>query len=120
MSGPVPSSLVLLSELEECAPGGKVRFLGCVEEYVVKTATLRLKHDFPRFSPPKIANVNVEQVLESIKRAEVDVGTWINVIGYVERREEKGIFVQAVTIWDAGNVNLDAYQQAVQRRKEVG
>lgn len=91
-----------------------------VEEYVVKTATLRLKHDFPRFSPPKIANVNVEQVLESIKRAEVDVGTWINVIGYVERREEKGIFVQAVTIWDAGNVNLDAYQQAVQRRKEVG
>lgn len=28
MSGPVPSNLVLLSDLGQCAPGMKVRFLG--------------------------------------------------------------------------------------------
>jgi len=93
--------------------------LGSVEQYVVSTATLRLKHNYPSSSATKIANVNIEHVLESIRRTEVDVGSWINVIGYVERRNEKGIFVQAIAVWSAGNVNLDAYQKAVEARKEA-
>ena len=64
--------------------------------------------------------MNIEHVLESIRRTEVDVGSWINVIGYVERRNEKGIFVQAIAVWSAGNVDLDAYQKAVEARKEAG
>ncbi|KAF2682928.1 hypothetical protein K458DRAFT_305669 [Lentithecium fluviatile CBS 122367] len=120
MYGPVASNLVLLGELGECAPGTKVRFLGCVHEYVIQTATLRLKHDYPHSDAPKITNVNIEHVLESIKRTAVDVGAWINVIGYVERRNETGIFVQAVAVWDAGNVDLEAYEQAVEKRKESG
>jgi hypothetical protein len=39
------------------------------------------------------------------------------VIGYVERRKEKGVFVQAITVWSAGNVNLSAYEQAVEAKK---
>jgi hypothetical protein len=58
-------------------------------------------------------------VLERLKPHELDVGTWVNVIGHVERRKDKGVFVQAVAVWDAGNVDLDAYQKAVERRKDV-
>ncbi|CAO2650011.1 Nn.00g013030.m01.CDS01 [Neocucurbitaria sp. VM-36] len=119
MSGPVASNLVLLTDLGECEPGTKARFLGCVEEYIAKTATLRLKHDYPASSPPVIANVDIEHVLEQVKRQELDVGTWINVIGYVERRKENGIYVQAVVVWDAGNVDLSAYEKAVAKRKEA-
>ncbi|KAF2475364.1 uncharacterized protein BDR25DRAFT_213385 [Lindgomyces ingoldianus] len=117
MSGPLPSRLVLLSELEKCALGEKVRFLGCVDEYVVKSATLCLKHPYPGPSPPKIARVNIDHVLESVKSCEIDVGSWLNVIGYVEARMSHGVGVQAVTVWSAGNVDLDMYQRAVDVRK---
>jgi len=85
----------------------------------VKTATLRLKHDYPVSSQPLIANLDIEHMLERIKRHELDVGAWLNVIGYVERKSEKGVFVQAVTIWDAGNVDLVAYEKAMEKRNEV-
>jgi len=90
-----------------------------VDEYVVKTATLRMKHDYPHSAASKVANVNIELVLEAVQRTAVDVGSWINVIGYVERRKEEGIFVQAVAVWDAGNVDLDAYERAVEKRKQL-
>jgi hypothetical protein len=90
-----------------------------VDEYRVRTATLRLKHDYPVPSMPVIANLDIEHVLEQIKRHEVEVGTWLNVIGCVERRKEKGVFVQAIAIWDAGNVDLGAYEKAAGQRKET-
>ncbi|KAI4942689.1 hypothetical protein J4E91_009858 [Alternaria rosae] len=117
MSGPIASNLVLLSDLPACAQGTKVRFLGCIDEYVTKTATLRLKHNYPISDLPVIANLDIEHVLERIKELNVDVGTWLNVIGYIERRKEKGVFVQAVTVWNAGNVDLKAYEKAVEARK---
>ena len=86
----------------------------------MKTATLRLKHDYPVSSPPPIANVDIHHVLERITQHEVDVGTWLNVIGYVERTTKKGVFVQAVAVWDAGNVDLVAYEKAVEKRNEAG
>jgi hypothetical protein len=95
--------------------------LRSVDEYLLKSATLRLKHDRPPSSNTrKTAYVNIGHVLESIQRHEVDVGSWINVIGYVERRKDKGVHVQAVAVWDAGNVDLGAYQSAVEKRKEAG
>ncbi|KAH6621930.1 CST complex subunit Ten1 [Boeremia exigua] len=120
MSGPVASNLVLLSDLETTAQGTKVRFLGCVDEYVVQTATLRLKHNYPAASHAVIANVDVVHVLERIKTHEMEVGTWINVIGYVERRKERGVFVQAIAIWSAGNVDVGAYERAVDAKKTAG
>jgi len=90
-----------------------------VDEYRIETATLRLKHDNSTTDSAVIANVDIEHVLETLRNGEVDVGAWINVIGYVERREEKGVFVQAIAAWDAGNVDLDAYERAVERRKAV-
>jgi hypothetical protein len=90
-----------------------------VDEYVVKTATLRLKHNYPVSEPAKVVNVDVELILELIKRHELDVGTWLNVIGHVQLHKEKGVSVQAVAIWDAGNVDLDAYQRAVEKRNQT-
>ncbi|KAL5117052.1 hypothetical protein ACEQ8H_005011 [Pleosporales sp. CAS-2024a] len=118
MSGPVPSNLVFLSDLGTCKPGLKVRFLGCVDAYAVETATLRLKHHYPTSTRHAVANVDVEHVLERMTRHELDVGTWLNVMGYVQPRTEKGVFIQAVAVWDAGNVNLEAYEQAVEKRKQ--
>lgn len=66
-----------------------------------------------------VVNVDIGHVLERIKRAELQVGAWINVLGYVERRKEKGVFVQAVALWDAGNVDLGTYEQAVVKRREA-
>lgn len=50
----------------------------------------------------------------------MEVGTWINVIGYIERRKEKGVFVQAIAVWGAGNVDLNAYGRSVEARKAAG
>lgn len=73
---------------------------------------------------PAFANVNIEHLLESVKRHEVEVGSWLNVIGYVDREKvnekEKGVHVQAIALWDAGNVDVGAYEQAVESRKEAG
>ncbi|KAF2030204.1 hypothetical protein EK21DRAFT_100603 [Setomelanomma holmii] len=119
MSVPVPSRLVLVSDLEQCAPGAKVRFLACVDEYRIKSAILRLKHNHTSTGPSIVVNVDVEHVLERLKPHELDVGTWLNIIGLVDRRKEKGVFVQAVAVWDAGNIDLDAYEKAVEMRKET-
>jgi hypothetical protein len=82
-------------------------------------ATLRLKHNYPHADPGKTAHVNIRVVLESMRNKMLDVGSWVNVIGYVERHSENDIFVQAVAVWDAGNIDLDAYQNGVEARKEV-
>lgn len=87
---------------------------------MVRTATLRLKHDYPTGGSATVANVDIVHVLERIKSHEMEVGAWINVIGYVERRKEKGVFVQAITVWGAGNVDLGAYEKSVEARKAAG
>lgn len=79
-----------------------------------------MKHDHPASSTPLIANVDIEHVLQSLNHHLVDVGTWLNVIGYVQRRKDEGVFVQAVVVWDAGNVDLDAYTAAIEKRKAAG
>ncbi|KAF2011052.1 hypothetical protein BU24DRAFT_427261 [Aaosphaeria arxii CBS 175.79] len=119
-AAPIPSTLVLLSELGRCTAGQKVRFLGLVHEYTTSTATLTLKHDYPPDSPTKIAKVDITHVLESIKQTEIDVGTWLNVIGYVEHKKDQVVSVQAVTVWDALDVNVDAYEQAFEARRYTG
>ncbi|KAF9697687.1 hypothetical protein EKO04_004093 [Ascochyta lentis] len=120
MFGPVASNLVFLTDLKTTSQGTKVRFLGCVDEYVVQAATLRLKHNYPAASSAAVANVDVVHVLERIKSHGMEVGTWINVIGYVERRKEKGLFVQAIAVWGAGNIDLNTYEKAVEAKKAAG
>jgi hypothetical protein len=90
-----------------------------VEDYDVNGGALRLKHKYPEPSPSSTVNVNIVHVLERLKRHELDVGTWLNVIGYVGRHEDMGLFVQAVAVWDAGDIDLEAYEKAVDARKSL-
>lgn len=86
----------------------------------MKAATLRLKHAYPTADRPVVASVNIDHVLERVKHHELDVGTWLNVIGHVLRKEGSNVSVQAVAIWDAGNVDVQAYEKAMEIRKEAG
>ncbi|KAL8775096.1 MAG: hypothetical protein Q9209_000575 [Squamulea sp. 1 TL-2023] len=139
-SGPLPTRLIFLSDLPTCSRDEKVRFLGCVSNYNVSTATLSLQHVYPASSPNAhvTAAVDVNIVLESLKHTDMQVGEWVNVMGYVqgiegqkaERRGvkyglgkgvsgDKVVKVQAVMLWSAGGVKVWEYEKALEMRKQV-
>lgn len=137
MSSPLPSRLIFLSDLPSSNPGEKVRFLGCVEEYITSSATLVLKHQYPSSAPPIFAHANIDHVREGVKNTELNVGAWVNVTGYVtpkpvevtrnilqsKRELKRGpnvvrqVYVQALVLWSAGPVKLDVYERALEQRK---
>ncbi|OCK83202.1 hypothetical protein K432DRAFT_291600 [Lepidopterella palustris CBS 459.81] len=137
MAGPLPSRLVFLSDLVGLKQGEKVRFLGCVDDYTVSSATLTLKHQHPSSPPPTVAHVNIEHVLESVKSTELEVGAWVNIIGTIttgpvtlsasgpqSRRQTnqasgmvRRVHVQALVLWSAGSLKVDAYEKALEQRK---
>ncbi|KAF2092397.1 hypothetical protein NA57DRAFT_50421 [Rhizodiscina lignyota] len=139
-AAPIPSRLIFLSELPQCSPRDKVRFLGwhvIVDKYDVKSGTLSLSHTYPKDIPtPIMAFINVDHVLESVRSADLEVGAWINVVGYIiDSKEEKvlkksrkssrrqqgtlSIRVQAIMLWSAGMLNVDAYEKALQERLSI-
>ncbi|OJD34811.1 telomere length regulation ten1 [Diplodia corticola] len=83
MNGPPPSRLVFLSDLKRMDVGDKARFLGCVDGYDARTGTLTLKHAYPA-KPSVVARVNIDHVLESVKCNDLEIGAWLNIIGYVQ------------------------------------
>ena len=148
-NGPLPTRLVFLSDLPTQAHGNKVRFLGCVTRYTLSTGVLELQHAYP-LPPtiPTIALVDVNVVLEGLKREDTQVGAWINVIGYVEevvkevrRRQGQGqekmgpdtsngervregprvvrVKVQAIVLWNAGGVKIGEYERTLESRLKL-
>ena len=133
-NGPLPTHLVFLSDLPTVATGTKVRFLGCVTEYIVSTGILTLQHAYPLSHTATVtALVQMQLVLENIKREDMAVGAWVNVMGYVEgvvgktsRTEDKAIGpggretvnigVKAVMLWNAGGVKIGEYERALANR----
>ena len=134
-SGPLPTSLVFLSALPSLPTGHKVRFLGCVTKYRVATGILELQHVYPplpNISP--IALVDVNLLLESLKREDTLVGEWVNVIGYVEGNEANTplkktstmvansaphVRVQAIMLWPARTVKLGEYERVLEQRTRI-
>lgn len=83
-NGPLPTRLVFLSDLPTQAYGTKVRFLGCVTRYAVSTGVIELQHAYPpQPHTSTVALVDVNVILESLKREDTQVGAWVNVMGYV-------------------------------------
>lgn len=148
-NGPLPTTLVFLSDLPSQAHGDKVRFLGCVTRYSISTGTLELQH-VSQFSPARttVALVDVNVILESLKREDMEVGAWVNVIGSVEevlkdgkRRQgqEQGkaismqkngncarerpsaimVRVHAVMLWSAGAVKIGDYEKVLEDRLKL-
>ena len=148
-NGPLPSRLVFLSDLPTQAHGNKVRFLGCVTRYTLSTGVLELQHAYhPPPKIPTIAVVDVNVVLEGLKREDTQVGAWINVVGYVEEMVREGkrgqgqvqekmgpatrngervregprvvrVRVQAIVLWNAGGVKIGEYERTLENRLKL-
>ena len=123
-NGPLPAQLTLLSSLPSYASGSKVRFLGCVNSYNSQKGILELTHAYPSSIDGPIirAIVDVNVILETMRRDDLEAGAWVNVLGYVQGRKKNAgdgavsVNVQAIMIWGAGSVELGKYETAVSER----
>ena len=121
------------------AQGTKVRFLGCVTKYDLSTGVLELQHAYSSaFDTTVIALVDVNLLLETLKREDTVVGAWVNIVGYVgetmnkteEVRDLDGnvgqggiprvylVKVQAIMLWSAGSISIGEYERVLTERLE--
>ncbi|KAL1988152.1 hypothetical protein VTN96DRAFT_682 [Rasamsonia emersonii] len=143
MNGPPPTRQVFLYELASLPLHSKVRFLGCVSRYDISTGRLILEHKPAAASaasatttpiPTTTVPVDINHLLETIKAEDLQVGAWLNVIGYVREDEEKrhskddderkkdqtpAIYVEAVMVFSAGAVNVGEYERILRDAQEV-
>ncbi|KAI6248550.1 hypothetical protein HI914_03514 [Erysiphe necator] len=121
-NGPVPSRLTLLSDLPKFPPASKVRFLGCVTKYSHREATLTLEHNYPPGASLRV-QVDIRLLLETIQSTQCQIGSWVNVIGYIESAPNKtipttskagSIYVQGIILWSTGPSKIDWYEKALE------
>ena len=139
-NGPLPTTITFLAHLPRHPQRTKVRFLGCVTKYDISTGVLELQHAYPTaYDITVIAVVDVNILLENVKRDDIAVGAWVNIIGYVEevinKREKakdlsgktaQGAFsrvdlvkVQAIILWSAGAIKVGEYERALTQRLDA-
>lgn len=134
-NAPVASKLMFLCQLKDQQANTKVRFLCCVTDYDEHTGCLTVEHRYPPDVTGQVgtsAIVDVNLILETMKRQLLQAGSWVNVIGYVQSVSTKKIFpsskggsqgdrgsslpkVKAILIWDAGVVQLDKYEETIEQ-----
>lgn len=69
------------------------------------------------------ALVNVENILELVDHRLLEIGAWVNVVGYIEKHQESkplkpdqaspSVMVRATLLWSAGAIRMDRYEAAV-------
>jgi hypothetical protein len=105
-----------------------------VAQYHNESGSLLLTHHYPACSHQITARVNIDLVLESINSSDLQVGSWINVIGYIcgrtldppriagvgETPVYSEVAVRAVMLWSAGDIKLKSYEDLLQERKDAG
>ena len=85
--------------------------------------------------PTPQASVDVRLVLESIKARDLQKGSWVNVIGYVRKPEQRQkktnspntndikkaalALVQAILVWGAGAIKVADYEAALISFRDV-
>lgn len=132
--GPPPSKHVFLSQIHKLPDLLKIRFLGCVVSYDVSRGVLRLRHDQSSADLCEV-DVDITHVLGSITSpACLFPGYWLNVIGYVQRPSRRRkrntapptptssttqTTVQAVLVWDATALRIQAYERALADKQAV-
>ncbi|KAL3710161.1 hypothetical protein TMatcc_003953 [Talaromyces marneffei ATCC 18224] len=135
MNGPIPTRLVFIHELPSLALHTKVRFLGCVARYDIVRGRLELEHNYPPLLGKKKkrdasnvsrrVSVDIDHVLSTITRDQLQVGSWLNIFGYI-RSETQGkekstsedannsqLYVEAIMISDAGAIRIAEYEQSL-------
>ena len=91
--------------------------------YTIPTATLTVEHRFPKGSTVTAA-VDVNLLVQALKTNHTDIGSWVNVTGYVTSidqntvRSAKGgpsatVGVQALLVWAAEDLDIAAYESAL-------
>jgi hypothetical protein len=95
-----------------------------------------LEHAFPQqMRPTPTVSVDLQLVLESIKAPDLQRGSWLNVIGYVRKSEQRYKkpgnpsaddikrvpipTVQAIIVWDAGAIRVGDYEAALTSQREM-
>jgi hypothetical protein len=97
---------------------------------------LLLEHGFQQDKlPTPQAAIDVQLVLESMKAHDLQRGSWLNIIGYLrkpEQRQKKAIssntnniqkseipIVQAIIVWGAGAIKVANYETALVSQRET-
>lgn len=126
---PEPTHLVLFEQVHMQETGTKIRVLGCVQEYMIDTATIVLKGEYTASTSPDLTVfAGISNVLESVNSELLQVGAWVNIVGYAKprtlisaptKKHKKGSkplsipSIEVLLIWSAGAVKLTEYQSAV-------
>ncbi len=98
---------------------------------------LRDKHPVTNSTAPT-AVVNIENILENINHELLQVGSWVNIMGYVRtspadaarrskssrdvpkpKEASQSTVVEATMIWSAGAIKLDKYKSATQEYQKL-
>ena len=96
-----------------------------VRTYKVTTGYLILEHNYPRQngSGDAVVEVDINPLLETMTSEELRVGTWLNVLGYVRRKEQtSGVredYIEAIMVFQAGAVALGEYERIVRDAQDV-
>jgi hypothetical protein len=107
-----------------------------VVNYEVSTGFLLLEHGFQQdIFPATQASVDVRLVLESINAHDLQRGSWLNVIGYLQKPEQRQKkttssntnniqrseipIVQAIIVWGAGAIRVANYETALVSQREM-
>ncbi|KAI9753363.1 MAG: hypothetical protein M4579_005188 [Chaenotheca gracillima] len=137
--GPVPTRLVLLPDLPAIAVGEKVRFLGWLvirshrrgRGSVADYSTSRASLDVGYGAATTKVSVDVGLLLSTLDRTNMEVGAWINIIGYIcvvpevttqskkTRPAGETVYVQAIMIWSAGAIDVGEYERVLRQRESV-
>ncbi|KAF8473486.1 CST complex subunit Ten1 [Kalaharituber pfeilii] len=130
--GPNPASLTLLENLAQFPLRSKVRFLGYIEAYHSVSSTLIVMHTTMYQSPfsslssslprkTKTASVDITIVVEQIPIGELQIGEWVNVLGYITDMQADGgtVCIQGIQIWSAGGIDLGKYERQLREKEKV-
>ncbi|KAF8465108.1 CST complex subunit Ten1 [Kalaharituber pfeilii] len=125
--GPNPASLTLLENLAQFPLRSKVRFLGCIKAYHSASSTLIVTHTTMYKSPSsssssslssslprktKTATVDIAIVVEQIPIGELQIGDWVNVLGYITDMQADGAT-------SAGGIDLGKYERQLREKENV-
>ena len=105
------------------------RFIS-VSHYDITSATMTLSHNYPLSTHPCQALTNIELLLNALASTDMQVGEWVNVMGYVDfPSDTKGrphceagpttSHVQAVMLWPARSLKIGEYERALDERRQV-
>lgn len=103
-----------------------------IHERDANKAQITLRDKFPTAtSEHPTAVVNIESILENVNHELLQVGSWVNLMGYVRVAPKSGkrdlksakdvnksgsssspVHVEATMMWSAGAIKLDKYQTA--------